>query len=86
MRIAQCDIGVMASSWPKATAWPSDLREHATYLSKYLRDALLCIESAKEQPIPTLLVRTMIKAVSVMLSKIKNALDYSTVMQALTMI
>jgi len=86
VRIAQCDISVMASTWPKATAWPSDLREHATYLSKYLRDALLYIESAKEQPIPTPLVKTMIAAMSVILSKIENAPDYSTVMQALTTI
>jgi hypothetical protein len=86
VRTAQCDIGVMASTWPKATTWPSDLREHATYLSKYLRDALLCIESVKEQPIPTPLVKTMITAISVMLSKIETAPDYSTVMQALTTI
>jgi hypothetical protein len=78
VRIAQCDIGVIASSWPKVTAWSSDLREHVTYLSKYLKDALLCIESVKEQPIPTPLVKTMITAMSVMLSKIENALDYNT--------
>jgi len=76
----------MASTWPKATAWPSNLREHATYLSKYLMDALVYIESAKEQPISTPLVKTMIAAMSVMLNKIENAPDYSTVMQALTTI
>ena len=61
MRIAQCDIGVMAATWPKTTAWPNDLREHATYLSKYLSDALLCIEAAKEQPIPTPLVKITLR-------------------------
>lgn len=69
----------MASTWPKVSVWPNDLREHATYLSKYLRDALLCIESVKEQPVPTPLVKTMIAAMSVILSKIENALDYSSV-------
>ena len=59
---------------------------YSTYLSKYLRDALLCIESAKEQPIPTPLVKTMIAAMSVMLSKIETAPDYGTVMLALTTI
>jgi hypothetical protein len=73
VRIAQCDIGIMASTWPKATAWPSDLREHAIYLSKYLRDALLCIKSAKEQPIPTPLVKTMIAAMSVMALQHRHA-------------
>ena len=86
MRIAQCVIGVMAATWPKTTAWPSDLREHATHLSKYLREALLCIETAKEQPIPIPLVKTMIAAMSVMLTKIENAPDYNTIMQALTTI
>jgi NAD/NADP transhydrogenase alpha subunit len=42
------------------------------------------IESANEQLLPTLLVKTMIAALSVMLSKIKNAAGYDTVMQALT--
>jgi len=76
----------MAATWPKTTAWPNDLREHATYLSKYFRDVLLCIESAKEQPIPTPLVKTMIAAMSVILTQIENGPDYNTVMQALTTI
>jgi len=86
VRIAQCGIGVMASTWPKATAWPNDLREHATYFSKYLRDALLCIESTKEQPIPAPLVKTMIAAMSVIFTKIESTPDYNTVVQALTTI
>lgn len=73
--------------WPKATAWSYDLREHATYLSKYLRDALLCIESAKEQPTPTPPVKTMIAAMSVMLTTIEILLiTVPSCMQALTMI
>ena len=83
MRIAQCDIGVMAATWPKTAAWPNNLREHATYLSKYLREALLCIETGTEQPISTPLVKTMIAAMSIILTKIENAPDYSNVMQAL---
>jgi hypothetical protein len=55
-------------------------------LSKYLREALLCIETAKEQPIPTPLVKTMIAAMSVILTKIENVPDYNTVVQALTTI
>ena len=72
--------------WPKTTAWPNNLREHATYFSKYLREALLCIETAKEQPIPTPMVKTMIVAMSIILTKIKNAPDYNAGMQALTTI
>ena len=76
----------MASTWPKATIWLSDLREYTTYLSKYLRDTLLYIESAKEQPIPTLLIKTIITTISIILSKIKTAPDYNTVIQTLILI
>jgi hypothetical protein len=55
-------------------------------LSKYLRKALLCIESAKEQPIPTPLVKTLIAAMSVVLTKIENTPGHTTVMRALTTI
>src|SRR5258706_9252660 len=79
-------MDAMAPTWPQVTAWPNDLREHATYLSKYFREALLCIESTKDQPIPIPLVKTMIAAMSIILTKVENAPDYNTVMQALTMI
>jgi hypothetical protein len=42
------------------------------YLSKYLREALLCIETTKEQPIPTPLVKAMIAAMSIILTKIET--------------
>jgi hypothetical protein len=83
VRIAQCDIGDMATTWPQVTAWPNDLREHATHLSKYLRDALLCIETAKDQPVPTPLVKTIITATYTFLSKVEATPDYRAVMEAL---
>ena len=64
-------------------AWPNDLREHATYLSDYLRKALVCIESAEDQPVPKPLVKTMIAAMSVLIAKFQNTPDVSAVMQAL---
>jgi hypothetical protein len=42
----------MATSWPQEVAWPAEFREHATQLGKYLREALLCIERARDQPVP----------------------------------
>jgi hypothetical protein len=42
----------MATPWPQVAAWPNDLREHAIYLSDYLKKALVCIESAEDQPVP----------------------------------
>ena len=78
-------MDAMALTWPQVTAWPNDLHEHATYLSKYLRDALRCIEDAKEHPIPPALVKTIIAATCAILTKIENTPDYKTVMQTLTM-
>jgi DNA repair ATPase RecN len=83
VRIAQCDIGTMATPWPQVAAWPNDIREHATYLSDYLRKALACIDSTENQPVPTSLIRTMIAAMSVLIAKFQNTPNMSAVMQAL---
>ncbi|KAG9239801.1 hypothetical protein BJ878DRAFT_531034 [Calycina marina] len=72
--------------WPQVAAWPNDLREHAPYLSDYLRKALVCIESADDQPVPKPLVKKMIAAMSVLLAKHQNTPDVSAVMQAITTI
>jgi hypothetical protein len=72
VRIAQCDIGTMATPWPQVAAWPNDIREHATYLSDYPRKALVCIDSAEEQPVPKPLVKTMIAAMSVFIAKFQT--------------
>jgi len=76
----------MATPWPQVAAWPNDIREHATYLSDYLRKALVCIDSAVDQPVPTLLVKTMIAATSVFITKFQNTPDTTAVVQALTAI
>jgi hypothetical protein len=76
----------MATPWPQVAAWPNDLREHATYLSDYLRKALVCIDSAEDQPVPKPLVKTMIAAMSVLITKFQNTPDLSAVTQAITTI
>lgn len=76
----------MATTWPQATAWPNDLQEHATYLSNYLREALKCIESATDQPVPTPLVKTIITATYSLLKKVESTPDNNAVMQALAAI
>jgi hypothetical protein len=86
VRIAQCDIGTMATPWPQVAAWPNDLREHAAYLSDYLRKALVCIDSAGDQSVPKPLVKTMIAAISVLITKFQNTPDLSAVVQAITTI
>jgi hypothetical protein len=50
-------------------AWPNDPRKHATYLSDYLRKALVYIDSAEDQLVLKPLVKTMIAAISVLITK-----------------
>jgi hypothetical protein len=76
----------MATPWPQVAAWPNDPREHAAYLSDYLRKALVCIDSTGDQPVPKPLVKTMIAAMSVLISKFQNTPDLSAVVQAITTI
>ncbi|KFZ23549.1 hypothetical protein V502_01974 [Pseudogymnoascus sp. VKM F-4520 (FW-2644)] len=73
----------MATPWPQVAAWPNDPREHATYLSNYLRKAFACIDSADDQLVPKRAVRSMIAAMSVLIAKFLNTPDMSAVMQAL---
>jgi hypothetical protein len=83
VRIAQYDIGTMATPWPQVAAWPNDSREHATYLSNYLRKALVCIDSAEDQSVPKPLVKTIIAAISVLITKFQNIPDLSAVVQTI---
>jgi hypothetical protein len=80
--ITQCDIGTMATLWPQVAAWPNDTREHATYLSDYLRKALACIDSTDNQPVLPQLVKAMIAAINVLIAKFQNTPDMIAVMQA----
>jgi hypothetical protein len=73
----------MATPWPQVAAWPNDPREHAAYLSDYLRKALVCIDSAEDQSVPKPLVKTMIAAISVLITKFQNTPDLSAVVQAI---
>jgi hypothetical protein len=74
----------MATPWPQVAAWPNDLSEHATYLNDYHRKALVCIDSAENQLVPTPLIETMIAAMSVLIAKFQNTPNMSAVIQALS--
>ena len=68
------------------TAWPNNLHEYAAYLSNYLREALKCIKSATDQPVPTPLVKTLISAIYALLKKVESISNNNVVMQALVAI
>lgn len=76
----------MVTPWPQVTAWPNDIREHATHLSDYLRRALAHIESNGDQPVPKPSMKTMIASMSVFIAKFQNTPDVRTIMQAITTI
>ncbi|KAL1581997.1 hypothetical protein WHR41_09300 [Cladosporium halotolerans] len=42
----------MGTPWPPGVDWPLELREHATELTKYLRDTLNCIDRSQGQTVP----------------------------------
>ena len=72
----------MASTWPRVTSWPTELREHAASLSSYLREVLLRIESAKEQPVPAPLVKSIIAVMYAFINKVDGLPDYNTAIGA----
>ncbi|KAJ3569141.1 hypothetical protein NPX13_g6183 [Xylaria arbuscula] len=76
----------MATSWPQQTAWPTEVREHATHLSKYLQDALRCVEQAQDQPIPANLVKSMILGMASLVAKVINMADVRSISETLNII
>ncbi|KAH7248188.1 gag-like protein [Fusarium solani] len=64
---------------------PAEFREHATQLGKYLREALLCIERERDQPVPQGLVKVMAMGALSLVNKIHNIPDLDTVRDALQM-
>ncbi|SCO92657.1 uncharacterized protein FRV6_16785 [Fusarium oxysporum] len=75
----------MATLRPQEAACLAGVREHATQLGKYLRDALLCIERAKAQPVPHDLVEIITIGALSLSNKIHNIPDLGTVHDALQM-
>ncbi|KAF5133800.1 hypothetical protein E5D57_004427 [Metarhizium anisopliae] len=76
---------IRATSRPQELAWAVGFREHATQLGKYLWDSLLCIERAKDQPVPHDLVKIMAMGALSLVNKIHSVPDFSSVHDALQM-
>ncbi|KAI3326689.1 hypothetical protein HD806DRAFT_414072 [Xylariaceae sp. AK1471] len=76
----------MAASWPQERAWPTEPREHAAYLSRYLRDALDCVERAGDQPVPSNIVKSMILGITSLVTKIRNMPDVRVLHEALNLV
>ncbi|PQE27487.1 zinc knuckle protein [Rutstroemia sp. NJR-2017a BVV2] len=65
---------------------PTDLRKYTIYLSDYLRKALVYINSAENEPILILVVKIMIVAISILITKLQNTPDMSAIIEALASI
>ncbi|KAJ8063302.1 hypothetical protein OCU04_008532 [Sclerotinia nivalis] len=74
----------MGIPWPQVAVWPNDTYEHATFFSDYLRKALVYIETAEDQSVFKPLVKTMIAAMSVLITGFRDIPNVNTVMQAIT--
>jgi hypothetical protein len=66
----------MESMSPQATAWPSDLHEHATQLRKHLGETLQRMESAKGEPVPARFVKSLIQEMYALIRKVETAPDH----------
>ncbi|KAJ3573300.1 hypothetical protein NPX13_g4753 [Xylaria arbuscula] len=76
----------MATSWPQGGAWPTEPREHTAYLSRYLKDALDCVERAGDQPVPSNIVKSMILGITSLVTKIQNMPDVRILQEALNVV
>lgn len=82
-RVALRVCSDMATSWPLEVAWPAEHREHATQLTKYLRDALASMDSSSDRPVPPKQVKFVIHGMISLLAKIRNVPDLSTIHDSL---
>ncbi|KAH7370404.1 hypothetical protein BKA65DRAFT_387944, partial [Rhexocercosporidium sp. MPI-PUGE-AT-0058] len=55
--------------WPQVIIWLNDIRKHVIYLSDYLKKALIYIDSVEDQPVLKPLIKTIIAAISVLITK-----------------
>lgn len=73
----------MATSWPQETVLPAEHREHATHLTKYLRDTLNCIDRSPSQPVPVDLVRVIVNGTISLIAKFQRIPDLSSIHDSL---
>ncbi|KAI3318589.1 hypothetical protein HD806DRAFT_526081 [Xylariaceae sp. AK1471] len=86
-RIAQCaQQHKMATLWPCEMAWPTEVLEHATYLTKHLKYGRRCVEQAQDQPVPANLVKSMILRMVSLVAKPQNMPDVRSIQETLNMI
>ncbi|KAK5105884.1 hypothetical protein LTR62_001943 [Meristemomyces frigidus] len=69
----------MATLWPQETVWPTEHREHATHLTKYLRDTPKCFDRSQNQPVPVDLVKLIVNGTIPLIAKFQRIPDSSSI-------
>ncbi|KAF5232693.1 hypothetical protein FANTH_12864 [Fusarium anthophilum] len=68
----------MATPWPQDEIWPTDYREHATNLSKYLQKALSAIDNGDGLPVTSRGVRVALIGALTLVVKMQSHQDRTT--------
>ncbi|KAF5669921.1 hypothetical protein FDENT_11387 [Fusarium denticulatum] len=72
----------MATPWPQDEIWPTDYREHATNLSKYLQKALSAIDNGDGLPVASRGVRVALIGALTLIVKMQSRPDLGHVYEA----
>ncbi|EXL90016.1 hypothetical protein FOIG_16702 [Fusarium odoratissimum NRRL 54006] len=72
----------MATPWPQDEIWPTDYREHATNLSKYLQKALSAIDNGDGLPVASRGVRVALIRALTLIVKMQSIPDLGHVYEA----
>jgi hypothetical protein len=72
----------MATPWPQDEIWPTDYREHATNLSKYLQKALSAIDNGDGLPVASRGVRVALIGALTLIVKMQSTPDLGHVHEA----
>jgi hypothetical protein len=72
----------MATPWPQDEIWPTDYREHATNLSKYLQKALSAIDNGDGLPVASRGVRVALIGALTLIVKMQSTPDLGHVYEA----
>ena len=76
----------MTIPWPQEVVWPTELHEHATQLTKHLRNALLYLESEQATPVPPDQVKAIITTMLPLIAKTQRTPDMTTIHDQLRII
>ncbi|EXL90128.1 hypothetical protein FOIG_16598 [Fusarium odoratissimum NRRL 54006] len=72
----------MATPWPQDEIWPTDYREHATNLSKYLQKALSAIDNGDGLPVASRGVQVALIGALTLIVKMQSTPDLGHVYEA----